>query len=97
MPPPPLSKPTQSPRAPMVPTPETVRMVPNPDKPPTLPDSEITLPASVSPKVTERTAAPSSTSPTSPMPLRRSTRERRPPQRYTDHDYQMAIHIPPNS
>ena len=67
MPPPPLSKPTQSP--PMVPTPETVRMVPNPDKPPTLPDSEITLPASVSPKVTEQTAAPPSTTPTSPMPL----------------------------
>ena len=86
MAPPPLSETTQTPP-----------MVPNLETPPLLPDPDAIPSTSSTPQVQDQTRHPSSTSPVRPVPLRRSTRERRPPKRYTDHDYQMAIQLPPNN
>ena len=86
MAPPPLGETTQTPP-----------MVPNLETPPLLPDPDAIPSTSSTPQVQDQTRHPSSTSPVRPVPLRRSTWERRPPKHYTDHDYQMAIQLPPNN
>ena len=93
MAPPPLGETTQTP--PMVPNLETPPIISDQKTPPLLPDPDGIPSTSNTPRVKDQTRHP--LSPVRPVPLRRSTRELRSPKRYTDHDYQMAIQLPPNN
>ena len=92
MAPPPLGETTQT--QPMVPNLETPPIISDQKTPPLLPDPDGIPSTSSTPPVKDQTRHPSS--PVRPVPLRRSTRERKPAKRYTDHDYQMAVQLPPN-